>query len=162
MCYCRCARNRLRPPHIRARAFGTADARADARPAGDTDDARQGNRQFVARLERLSAAFAKVAVKGKMNGRCGQLQTRTRSPIRTSTGSVRGEGRDVARSRVQSVHDADRAARLHWPSIAIALARTNTVADRFRSRRLGLHFRSAISGSGRRRARSDRRRCRTK
>ena len=155
--------DRGRPARARARArrrcrcsrARTASRRRRRRSA-------RRSRTSYARLERQIAAFARCADQGQDERRRRQLQRARRSPIRTSTGRrFAAKDRREPRARVQSVHDADRAARLHRRVLRRARAREHD-PDRPRPRHLGLRRRSAISGSGCAKARSARRRCRTR
>jgi adenylosuccinate lyase len=84
-CCRRCAASQLRS-RARARARRGADARAHARPAGDADDARQGDRQRLRALERQIAVDRARAAQGQGERRRRQLQ-RARRAYPTSTGS---------------------------------------------------------------------------
>ena len=89
-----------------------ADARAHARPDGEPDDARQGIRQ-----RRGAPASARgrgwQAVRSSASGTArSATTTRTRPPSRSSTGARRRALRRLAAAGVESLHDADRAARL--------------------------------------------------
>ena len=111
-----CRRLRDIAAALRALAHATrrgADAVAHARPAGDADDRRQGDRQRLRAPRAPDRGDRARAAQGQGERRGRQLQRARRRVPRRRLGAARRQGGHRARTRVQSVHDADRAARLH-------------------------------------------------
>ena len=77
----------------------------------------------VARLERAIAALARVPIKGKMNGAVGNYNAHVAAYPDVDWERLAARVVDVAGPRGQSVHDADRAARLHRRVLRCARAR---------------------------------------
>ena len=132
------ARYRDRPARAGPCPRRGADALAHARPAGDADHARQGDGQRLRAARAPDRRHRARAAQRQGERRRRQLQRARRRLSRRRMGAPRGQGGHGARPRVQPVHDADRAARLHGGAVRRHRARQHG-ADRSRSRRLGLH-----------------------
>ena len=126
---------------------GRADAVAHARPARDAHHARQGDGQRLRAPRAPDRRDRARAAQGQGERRRRQLQRARRRLPRRRLGAPRGQGGRRPRPRVQSLHDADRAARLHGGALRRHRARQHR-ADRSRSRRRGATSRSATSGRG--------------
>ena len=150
----RCARSRTRTPMWRCWRARTASRRRRPRSARKWPTC-------YARLERQIAAIEHVPIKGKMNGAVGNYNAHVAAYPDVDWERLAAKVVHTARPRVQSVHDADRAARLHGRAVRRDCARQHR-PHRPRPRRMGLHLARLFPATDERRARSAPRRCRTR
>ena len=104
---------------------------------------------FVYRLREQRTRFAAVAIAARSTARSA-TSMRIWSPIRRSTGRARPALRRIARADLESVHDADRAARLDGGILRCAGAPQHR-ADRPVPRHVGLHLDRLLPPARRRR-----------
>ena len=114
---CCCRRCRRSHESLRALAHEHADvamlARTHGQPATPTTLGKEMANVVATARARRSHAFERVPLKGKINGAVGNYNAHVAAYPDVDWEQLAARVVDVARARVQSVHDADRAARLH-------------------------------------------------
>jgi adenylosuccinate lyase len=108
-------------PARRAR-HAVAHARADGLP----HDAREGDGQCRARLERQRSQIAQVTLPGKLNGAVGNYNAHLAAYPELDWPAMARDVITGPRARVQRVHDADRAARRRR-ELCDAMRRANVI-----------------------------------